>query len=196
LSCKKEGQTVTPVPAATSNKIEGDIIWGGTDSTHFINQPPDLSATYVYFDLDTPYANNSRYNIRITGYENDTIITFTIRNPNLNTPGVYNFKDLDSNHFVLETLQTGYGMGGYPSLVSYHGISYSNEGQLTIDTISETHISGNIDAYCNRENLITNIPDSNEVHLLFHFSVDLRKDKLTWSRAGVYFQIAYRSGYS
>ena len=176
LSCKKQNLTVLPLPAGASNKIEGDIIWGGINSTHFINQPSVPTSVYTFFDLDTAYKGNSNYQIRMTGYEEDTIITFQILNPNLTTPGVYNFQDLDSNHFVAAGLQSGYSMGGYPPQVNYAGISYSNKGRLTIDTISENHISGSIDAYCNRENLITNIPDTNEVHLLFHFSGDLRRD--------------------
>jgi hypothetical protein len=177
LSCKKESAlTVIATPAGSSNIIEGDIIWGGTNRTHFINQPYLLSSIYAYFDLDTAYASNSRYQIRITGFENDTIITFTILNPNLNTPGVFNLQDLDSNHFVSAGLESGYDMGGYPPEVSYYGISFSNKGQLTIDTISENHVSGYLDTYCNRENLVTNIPDTNEVHLLLHFSGDLRRD--------------------
>ncbi len=175
LSCKKENQnqTVIPVPAGASNKIEGDIIWGGVNSTHFMSQPAGLQ---TYFELDTPFAGDSNYQILMLVQNADTIISFAIRNPNLNTPGIYNFQDLDSNHYVLTTLQSGYSMWGSPPLISYYGISYSNKGRLTIDTISENHISGNIDAYCNRQSLTSNTPDTNEVHLLFHFSGDLRKD--------------------
>jgi hypothetical protein len=174
FSCNKENQNVTviPPPAGASNKIEGDIIWGGTNTTHFLNQPPFFSNIYANFSLDTPYKGNSNYGIGISGTKEDTTISISILNPNLNAPGVYNFKDLDSNHWVLETLQTGY----LSESVEYYGISYSNKGQLTIDTISESHISGSIDAWCNRQNFITNIPDTNEVHLLIHFSGDLRKD--------------------
>jgi hypothetical protein len=176
LSCKKENQTVIPAPAGASNKIEGDIIWGGINSTHFINQAPLYSTIYAYFNLDTAYQGNSNYQIRITGFQEDTIISISILNPNLNMPNVYNFQDLDSNHWVSESIQTGFCCGGSPSTVSYAGISYSDKGRLTIDTISEMHISGNIDSYCNRQNFVTNIPDTNEVHLILHFSGDLRKD--------------------
>jgi hypothetical protein len=176
LSCKKEGPTVLPLPAGASNKIEGDIIWGGINSTHFINQTAVPTSVYTFFDLDTAYKGNSNYQIRMTGYDKDTIIDFQILNPNLNAPGVYNFQDLDSSHYVSAHLQSGYAYGGTPPEISYNGISYSNKGRLTIDTISENHISGSIDTYCNRENLVTNIPDTNEVHLLFHFSGDLRRD--------------------
>jgi hypothetical protein len=55
-------------------------------------------------------------------------------------------------------------------------MSYSNKGQLTIDTISENHISGSIDTYCYRENLVTVFTDTNEIHLLIHFSGDWRRD--------------------
>ena len=181
LSCKKENghfDTIPP-PDGASNIIEGDIIWGGDSTTHFINHQAENGSIYAYFDLDTPYSTNTRYGIRITGIKEDTIVSFSILNPNLNTPGVYNFQDLDSNHFVSEGLQTGYVPAippQYPPMVSYAGISYSNAGRLTIDTISENHISGNIDAYCNRQGPITNILDTNEVHLLFHFSGDLRRD--------------------
>lgn len=176
LSCKKEDPPVLPLPFGASNIMEGDIVWGGATSTHFKNQPANPTSTYAYFNLDTLYTTSSYYQIEMTGYEADTIVTFQFVNLNLNTPGVYNFQDLDSNHVVAATLQSGYGWGGSPAAVSYSGISYSNKGRLTVDTISQNHISGSIDTYCNRENLITNIPDTNEVHLLFHFSGDLRKD--------------------
>jgi hypothetical protein len=94
----------------------------------------------------------------------------------LHTPGVFNFQDLDSNHYVATYFQSGYAYGGSPPLVGYDGISYSSKGRLTIDTISENRISGSIDAYCYRENLIANIPDTNEIHLLLHFSGDLRRE--------------------
>jgi hypothetical protein len=177
FSCKKENQnqTVITVPAGASNKIEGDIIWGGINSTHFINQPADFGNFYAYFQLDTAYKGNSNYQIVLYAQKADTIITFVILNPNLNTPGVYNFQDLDSNHSVGAILQSGYSMGGSPPLIRYNGESYSNKGRLIIDTISENHLSGNIDIYCNRENLIANIPDTNEVRLLFHFSGYLQK---------------------
>ena len=104
------------------------------------------------------------------------MVSFQILNPDLNTPGVYNFQDLDSNHFVAAYLQTGYSYGGSSPQIGYDGISYSNKGHLTIDTISDNHISGSIDIYCIRENQIANVPDTNEVHLLFHFSGDLRRN--------------------
>jgi hypothetical protein len=176
LSCKKESPPpVMSTPAGASNKIEGDIIWGGINSTHFVNQPYLLSTIYAIFELDTAFVTNGSYQIRMTGFAQDTIVTFQILNPNLYTPVVYNFQNLDSNHFVTARLSSGFTWGGTPPQVSYDGISYSNKGQLTIDTISEKHISGSIDAYCYRENSIPNILDTNEVHLLIHFSGDLRK---------------------
>jgi hypothetical protein len=47
----------------------------------------------------------------MTGFNKDAIIELQIENPNLNTPGVYNFQDLDSNHFVGAHFQSGFSMG-------------------------------------------------------------------------------------
>lgn len=174
LCCKKEIQTFIPPPADASNKIEGDIVWGGITSTHFINQPQDVYGDHhAFFVLDTPVIN-SNYGISITGNSNDTFISISILNPNLHVPGVYHFQDLDSNHYVEINLQADSVLGSL-SMLLFTGISWSNAGQLTIDSISENHISGSIDTYCNRQNLVTNIPDTNEVHLIFHFSGDLRR---------------------
>ncbi len=172
LSCKKDKEAITvpPPPAGASNKIEGDIIWGGITSTHFANQAPDPTSDHAFFSLDSTLKPN--YQIVITGYDKDTVITFQIRNPDFNAPGVYNFQDLDSNHFVTAGVQSGYGWGGTPPLIGYSAESSSNKGRLTIDTISEKHISGSIDTYCYREKLPGNTKDTNEVHLLIHFSGD------------------------
>ncbi len=176
LSCKKDSQTNLLLSAGASNKIEGDIIWGGVTSTHFINHPPVPPNIYAYFSLNSTFQANIPYVINIQGSQSDTNVSFQIANPNLHTPGVYNFQDLDSNHYVGAHLQTGYAYGGTPTPTSYIATSWSNKGRLTIDTISENRISGSIDTYCYAEGIVIDPTDSNEVHLLIHFSGDLRRN--------------------